>query len=104
MTRARMILLPGRERSLLRHHPWIFSGAVKKIEGAPASGETVDVADSHGNILALAAYSPHSQLTGRVWTFDPQEEIGEAFFRKKIRQAAALRAELKLDDPAGGCR
>ena len=104
MTRSRMFLLPGRERSLLRRHPWIFSGAVKKIEGTPVSGETVEVVDSHGNVLALAAYSPHSQLTGRVWSFDPQEEIGEAFFRNRIRQAAALRTELKLDDPAGGCR
>ena len=67
MKKAQMILAKGRERSLLRRHPWIFSGAVKTVTGSPEAGETLEVVDSSGNFLAHAAYSPSSQLTGRVW-------------------------------------
>ena len=67
-----MIIAKGRERSLLRHHPWIFSGAVREVTGNPAAGETVKVTDCSGKFLAFAAYSPSSQLTGRVWSFDPE--------------------------------
>ena len=99
-----MTLLPGRERSLLRRHPWIFSGAVKDVSGTPRPGETVEVADHRGNILALAAYSPRSQISGRVWTFDPAESVGPDFFRNRIRLACALREELGLLSSEGGCR
>ena len=99
-----MTLLPGRERSLLRRHPWIFSGAVGDVSGTPGPGETVEVADHRGNILALAAYSPRSQISGRVWSFDPGASIGPDFFKKRIRLACALREELGLLSPEGGCR
>ena len=104
MTCARMILSKGRERSLLRRHPWIFSGAVKNVTGSPAAGETVEVVDSQGNFLAFAAFSPSSQLTGRVWSFNPSEKIDRAFFARKIRNAAALREQLGYLTPGSGCR
>ena len=100
----RMTLLPGRERSLLRRHPWIFSGAVGDVSGSPQAGETVEVADSRGKVLALAAYSPSSQISGRVWSFDPAGSIGPDFFRNRVRLACALREELGLLSPEGGCR
>ena len=99
-----MIIAKGRERSLLRHHPWIFSGAVREVTGNPAAGETVKVTDCSGNFLAFAAYSPSSQLTGRVWSFDPEESIGKEFFSRKIRNARSLRHDLGFLDPDGGCR
>ena len=89
MTCARMILAKGRERSLLRRHPWIFSGAVKNVTGSPAAGETLEVVDSSGNFLAYAAYSPKSQLAGRVWSFDPAEKINKDFFVRRIKNAAS---------------
>ena len=104
MTCARMILTKGRERSLLRRHPWIFSGAVKNVTGSPAPGETVEVVDSQGNFLAFAAFSPSSQLTGRVWSFDPSEKIDREFFVRKIRNAASLREQLGYFAPGTGCR
>ena len=104
MTCARMILSKGRERSLLRRHPWIFSGAVRNVTGSPAPGETVEVVDSKGNFLAFAAYSPSSQLVGRVWSFNPSEKIDRAFFVRKIRNAAALREQLGYLTPGTGCR
>ena len=104
MTGGKMILAGGRERSLLRRHPWIFSGAVKSVSGSPRAGETVEVVDNRGNFLAYAAYSPSSQLTGRVWSFNAGEKIDRDFFVRKIRAAAALRERLGYMTPGGGCR
>lgn len=97
-------LNPGREKSLLRRHVWIFSGAVADYPGEAAPGETVEVFDAKNNFLARAAYSPDSQLIARVWTFDRDEQIDEAFFARRIKAAVEYRHFLKLDDPKGGCR
>ena len=97
-------LNPGREKSLLRRHVWIFSGAVADYPGEAAPGETVEVFDAKNNFLARAAYSPDSQLIARVWTFDRDEQIDEAFFARRIKAAVDYRHFLKLDDPKGGCR
>ena len=82
----------GREKSLKRRHPWIFSGAVEKASGK--AGDTLEVRDSSGKPLALAAYSPRSQIRARVWTFDPKESVGADFFRSRIQRALALREAL----------
>ena len=63
----------GREKSLKRRHPWIFSGAVEKASGK--AGDTVEVLDAAGKFVARAAYSPKSQIRARVWSFDPKEEV-----------------------------
>ena len=97
-------LNPGREKSLLRRHVWIFSGAVADYPGEAAPGETVEVFDAKNNFLARAAYSPDSQLIARVWTFDRDEQIDEAFFARRIKASVEYRHFLKLDDPKGGCR
>ncbi|MGC1376330.1 MAG: 23S rRNA (cytosine(1962)-C(5))-methyltransferase RlmI, partial [Anaerolineales bacterium] len=69
-----LTLKPGREKSLLRRHPWVFSGAVERAEGNPGSGETIEVLDAKGHFVARAAYSPSSQIRARVWSFDPSEQ------------------------------
>ncbi|SET28336.1 class I SAM-dependent methyltransferase [Thalassotalea agarivorans] len=84
---ARIYLNVGREKSLLRKHPWIFSKAISKIKGNPSLGETVDVFDNKGNWLAKGAFSPQSQIRVRVWTFDMQEEIDRSFFYRKLENA-----------------
>lgn len=99
-----LILAPGREKSLLRRHVWIFSGAIAEVEGEAAPGDTVAVVDSKRRFLARAAWSPASQLSARVWTFDPEESIDDAFFRRRIAAAVEYRKFLKLDAPEGGCR
>ena len=70
-----VVLKPGREKSLRLRHPWIFSGGIDRIDGAPAAGATVDVRDANGAFLARAAYSPSSQIRARVWTFDEREAV-----------------------------
>ena len=87
-------LKPGREKSLRRRHPWIFSGAVEKVVGNPGAGDTVEVRDSSGKPWGRAAYSPSSQIRARVWTFDAAEEVDAAFFRNRIMRALALREGL----------
>ncbi len=86
-------LKKGREKSILRKHPWIFSGAIQSVTGEPGLGETVTVQDSHGNVLALAAYSPQSQIRARIWTWEPEQEINQDFFRARIEAALALRKD-----------
>ena len=85
-----IILNPNREKSLLRRHPWIFTGAVHHVDGNPASGATVDLISSEGHFLARASYSPISQIRARVWTFT-DEPVDKEFFRKRIKSALALR-------------
>ncbi len=89
-----LTLKPGREKSLLRRHPWIFSGAIARVDGNPASGETVDLLAADGQFLARAAYSPSSQIRARVWTFDPSELVDADFFRRKIHTAIRMRESL----------
>jgi 23S rRNA (cytosine1962-C5)-methyltransferase len=91
---AELILKLGREKSLLRRHPWIFSGAVDRVQGNPQPGETVDILDAKRHFLARAAYSPSSQIRARVWTFDENENVDVDFFRRQITSALGLRSAL----------
>ncbi len=101
---TRIHLLPGREKALLRRHPWVFDGALKEKHAPVAPGETVLLCDAKDKPLALGAWSPASQLRIRVWSFDPAEVIDREFFRKRIRRAAAYRQTLGVLDSVGGCR
>ena len=87
----KLILKKGREKAILRHHPWIFSGAIQSLEGQPASGETIAVHDSNGQFLAWAAFSPTSQIRARIWSWDESQKIDKAFLQDRIQQAVMLR-------------
>lgn len=87
----RLILKDGRERSLARRHPWILSGAVDRVEGRPVAGDVVVVQAANGARLALAAWSPQSQIRGRILSFDATARIDEAFVRARISAAIAAR-------------
>lgn len=93
---AAVLLKPGREKSLLRDHPWIFSGAVAGLRGAPGAGETVEVLSASGEFLAWGAYSPNSQIRVRIWTRDPQQTIDADFFRQRLKRSLAARGGLGL--------
>ncbi len=87
-------LHPGKEKSLLRRHPWIFSGAVDRLEGRARPGDTVDIVSAEGRPLARAAWSPASQIRARVWSFDAEEVIDHGFFKRRVAAAVARRAAL----------
>ncbi|RQH03669.1 class I SAM-dependent rRNA methyltransferase [Paraburkholderia dinghuensis] len=84
-------LKPSKEKSLLRRHPWVYANAIDRVEGKPAAGATVIVRAHDGRFLARAAYSPHSQIRARVWSFDENEPIDHAFFKRRVQRAVAHR-------------
>ncbi len=87
-----LVLKAGREKSLLRRHPWVFSGAIERIDGSAQAGDTVAVRTSAGAFLAYAAYSPQSQIRARVWSFDEGQRIDAGYFGDRVRTAVARRA------------
>ena len=92
---AQLILLPGKERSAFKlHHPWLFAGAVGRLEGRARPGDTVEVLADNLRPLGRAAYSPRSQIRARFWTFDPEESVDDAFFKRSIAAAVARRQAL----------
>jgi 23S rRNA (cytosine1962-C5)-methyltransferase len=98
-----VLLKPGREKSLLRRHPWLFSGAIQHVEDEPAPGGTVDLLSSSREFLARASYSPTSQIRARVWAFE-DEPVNKEFFRKRIRSALASRRELNIGEDTNATR
>ena len=89
----KIILKAGREKSLKRRHPWVFSGAVAKMPAAVDAGETVEVQSADGEFLAVAACNPQSQIVGRVWDWR-ERDIDAAFFLDRVARAAELRRRL----------
>jgi 23S rRNA (cytosine1962-C5)-methyltransferase len=89
-----IVLKAGREKSVLRRHPWIFSGAIERVEGDPHPGETVEILSSDKDPLGIGAYSPHSQIRVRVWTFQKDQLVDDSFFRARVDQAIGSRAVL----------
>ena len=87
-------LREGKERSLLRHHPWVFQGSIAK--GGGDAGETVRVQSHDGQFLAWAAFSPSSQIRVRAWSFDEAERIDAAFFARRVQAAVAMRQRLAI--------
>ena len=85
----------GKERALLRRHPWVFAGAIAR--GGADSGETVRVDAADGRVLGWAAFSPNSQIRLRMWSFDAEQRIDRDFFRLRLQQAIARRARLGLN-------
>ena len=88
---AELILKKGKEKSLLRRHPWVYDTAVERAAGNPKAGDTVKVVAKDGRFLAWAAYSPASTLRARCWSFREDEVIDDIWFEKKIREAVAAR-------------
>ena len=103
-THSKVRLKRGREKSLLRKHPWVFSGAIERVQGDAGAGDTVEIVDASGAFLAWAAYSPASQIRARVWSFAPEETIGAAFLRGRLERAIESRRELGLVGADTACR
>jgi len=93
-------LHPGKERSLLRRHPWIFESAIAR--GGADAGETVRIESAEGQFLAWAAYSPQSKIRARVWSFVQEQRIEAAFFVAAC--AASISARSRFDVQSNGVR
>jgi len=94
----KVVIRPGKERSLVKRHPWVFESSVAR--GGGDAGETVRVESADGAFLCWAAFSPQSQIRLRAWSFDEAERIDAAFFRRRIAQAIAMRQRLAIASDA----
>ncbi len=99
MERARLVLKPGKERSLLRRHLWLFSGAVESVDGLPLDGDVVDVVDSQGRFLACGHYQRTGSIRCRVLGFRREDEPEKpGFWKERLSEAVGLRKALGLVD------
>lgn len=94
----KITLRAGKERSLVKRHPWVFESSIAR--GGGDSGETVRVESADGAFLCWAAFSPQSQIRLRAWSFNEAERIDAAFFQRRIVQAIAMRARLAIASDA----
>src|SRR5690554_3248028 len=90
----------GKDKSLRRLHPWVFSGAIARVKGTPKAGETVSVHSAEGDWLGYAAWSPQSQIRARIWSFNQGDAINAEFFAQRIAAAKALRDGLSITSNA----
>jgi 23S rRNA (cytosine1962-C5)-methyltransferase len=97
--RVKIVLKSGKEVSILRFHPWIFSGAIKKTYGNPVEGDLVDIFDNKDNFLAVGHFQP-SSIAVRILSFK-QETPDINFFREKMKRAIEYRRAVGIiDNPA----
>ena len=96
MERIKIVLKSGKEQSIRRFHPWIFSGAIKKIYGNPLEGDLVDIYDNENQFLAVGHYAP-SSISVRILSFEPVLPDID-FFREKIKKAITYRKALGIID------
>jgi len=94
MITNQVILKQGREKSVNNRHPWIFSGAISRVEGNPSNGDVVDVWNSKARFVARGIYNEKSQIQVRILTWNPNDTINEDFWRRRIRRALAGRQAL----------
>lgn len=88
----------------MRRHPWVFSGAIERVEGEPAAGSTVKVVSYDGAFLGWGAYSPKSQIAVRMWSFEAQDEIGIDFLRARLQKAIDMRRHILPIEKGNACR
>lgn len=99
-----LILHPDKERSLLRHHPWIFATSVAHLAGRARPGDTVEVVADNGKMLGKAAWSSVSQIRARMWSFDTDEIIDDVFFKRRVATALSRRTALPELESQQGLR
>lgn len=90
-------LKKGRDKSFNRKHPWIFSGAIDSVKDVNSNGETVDIISGDGKFLGYGSYSPNSQISVRVLSFNTDEKIDFVFFQRRIKNAAEFRNQIITD-------
>jgi 23S rRNA (cytosine1962-C5)-methyltransferase len=99
-----IVIKPGREKSILRHHPWIFSRAISELRGKPELGGTVEVLSSRGDFLARASYNPHTNIIGRIWTWDQNELVESSLFERRLQLAINNRRKYASLIPSNAMR
>jgi 23S rRNA (cytosine1962-C5)-methyltransferase len=101
----KVFLKPRRAQPFFARHPWVFSGAVARAEGNPAPGAEVALVTEHGEFVARGLFNPSSNILVRLYGWDPQAPLDEAFWSQRLDEAIRLRRDvLKLVSPTSACR
>src|SRR4051812_41434870 len=105
MTLPRVILKPRRARPFFGMHPWVFAGAIERIEGEPADGAAVDIVSQVGTFIARGLYNSRSKIRVRLFAWSADVDLDAGFFRARLEEAIRLRRDLlRLPGPGHGTR
>src|ERR1700726_2538613 len=99
-----VILKKGKEKAVLHHHPWVFSGAIEKVNGKPENGEIVRLLDAKGGFMAYGFYNDQSRVALRLLEWSENDEVDEQWFRIKVAEAVESRTNLLADGTTNTCR
>src|SRR5829696_2115809 len=97
-------LKPKRAQPLLARHPWVFTGAIDRVDGNPADGAEVDLLSSAGDFIARGLFNSRSKIQVRLYSWEPGRNLDRDFFRDRIERAVRLRDALGVRGPDRGCR
>lgn len=102
---AKVILKPKRAQPFFGRHPWVFAGAIERVDGTPADGDEVDLLSHGGNFVARGLFNSQSKIQVRLYSWQEGQALDRAFFRDRLARALHLRRDvLKLDGPDAGFR
>jgi 23S rRNA (cytosine1962-C5)-methyltransferase len=105
MTAPRVVLQPRRARPFYGRHPWVYPGAIARVEGDPADGDVVDLHSHADHFVARGLYNGRSKIRVRLYSWSADVPLDEAFFRGRLEAALRLRGPvLGLDGPGRACR
>jgi 23S rRNA (cytosine1962-C5)-methyltransferase len=105
MTVPKVILKPKRAQPFFGRHPWVFAGAIERVDGTPADGDEVDLVSTAGNFVARGLYNSQSKINVRLYSWQEGVPLDRDFFRARLATALHLRHEvLKLNSPDAGYR
>jgi 23S rRNA (cytosine1962-C5)-methyltransferase len=104
MTLPRIFVKPRRVQPFFARHPWVFAGAIDRVEGSPDDGDEVDLVSSVGNFIARGLYNSKSKIQVRLYSWNPEVSLDREFWKGRLRQAIGLRDALGLRSPTQGCR
>jgi 23S rRNA (cytosine1962-C5)-methyltransferase len=104
MTHARVVLQPRRARPFYGRHPWVYPGAIARVEGDPGDGEVVDLVSHTGNFVARGLFNSRSKIRVRLYSWLPEEPLERDFFRRQFQAALQLRVQLGLSVPGQASR
>jgi 23S rRNA (cytosine1962-C5)-methyltransferase len=101
---SQIVLKPRSAKPFVGRHPWVFDSAIQRIEGTPSDGDVVDLVSSRGEFIARGVFNGRSRIHVRLYTWELDEKLDEAFWRRRLETAWALRRRLGYDDPQGAAR
>lgn len=102
---SKVLLKPRKAQPFFNRHPWVYQGAIARVEGKPAPGTLVRVESAENKFIAHGLYNPHSQLSVRLYSWDENQPFDDAMIVARLERAIRFRhGELGLGDPRGACR